>query len=258
MATASFGFDSFYSTTITSSINTTDTTIPVSVAPTATEGVLVLEPDSASNREIIYYTSVSGTNLVLPSVGAGRGQEGTSAVAHSNGVTIKGNTTSRHFEVLQDGSALTFTGGMANNTPIKMKNASGTAKDIAKLGTDNFLRLSQLPAKVITTTSTLENVLIETGFNFIDNDGTEAVTKAITFQNTYASAPFVFITFSGETDGADPTDVTGSSVGISDTISIVVGTSSITTTGFNAVARRSTADTDKRQCFMYLVIGTKA
>jgi len=66
---------------------------------------LVIEPNSSTNREIIYYTSVSGNSVVCPSVGAGRGQEGTSALAHSSGVAVKRNTTSRDFEVLQDMTA---------------------------------------------------------------------------------------------------------------------------------------------------------
>lgn len=105
MATPTFGWDSFFSTTLSSAISNTDTTIPLTAAPTAQEGILVIEPDSAVNREIIYYTSVSGNNVVLPSVSLGRGQEGTSAVAHSSGVIVKRNTTSRDFEVLQDASA---------------------------------------------------------------------------------------------------------------------------------------------------------
>lgn len=105
MATASYGWDSFFSTTLSSAISASDTTIPLVTAPTAQEGTLVIEADSSTNREIIYYTSVSGNSVVCPSVGAGRGQEGTSAVAHSSGVSVKRNTTSRDFEVLQDGTA---------------------------------------------------------------------------------------------------------------------------------------------------------
>lgn len=123
MATTAYGWDSFYSTTLAGAITDSDTTIPVVVAPTAQEGTLVIESDSSTNREIIYYTSVSGTNLVLPSVGAGRGQEGTTAVAHSSGVSIKKNTTSRDFEVLQDGT------GMADSsiTPRKLLAGTGTS-----------------------------------------------------------------------------------------------------------------------------------
>lgn len=106
MATTAYGWDSFFSTTLSSAITASDTTIPLVAAPTAQEGTLVIESDSSTNREIIYYTSVSGSSVICPSVGAGRGQEGTTAAAHSSGVSVKKNTTSRDFEVLQDGTAL--------------------------------------------------------------------------------------------------------------------------------------------------------
>lgn len=109
MATSAYGWDSFYSSTLSSPITASDTTIPLVAAPTAQEGVLVIESNSSTNREIIYYTSVSGSSVICPSVGAGRGQEGTTAMAHSSGVSVKRNTTSRDFEVLQDGSAMAAT-----------------------------------------------------------------------------------------------------------------------------------------------------
>lgn len=107
MATSAYGWDSFFSTTLSSAITATDTTIPLVAAPTAQEGTLTIEANDSTNREIIYYTSVSGNSVICPSVGAGRGQEGTTARAHSSGVTVKRNTTSRDFEVLQDGTGFT-------------------------------------------------------------------------------------------------------------------------------------------------------
>lgn len=102
MPTSSLGFDNFYSTTLSSSISDTDTTIPVTSPPTATEGYLVIEPETAANREIIYYTSVSGNNVVLPDVGTGRGVGATSAIAHASGATVKMNVTAEHFDYLRD------------------------------------------------------------------------------------------------------------------------------------------------------------
>lgn len=123
MATTAYGWDSFFSTTLSSAITASDTTIPLVAAPTATEGVLVIEPDSSTNREIIYYTGVSGSSVTLPSVGAGRGQEGTTAAAHSSGVVVKRNTTSRDFEVLQDGTAVSA-GAII---PNKLVSGTGTS-----------------------------------------------------------------------------------------------------------------------------------
>lgn len=98
MATPSLGFDNFFSTTLSAGVSSTDTTIPVNSVPTASEGYLVLEPDSASAREIIYYTSKTGSAVVCPSVSLGRGQGGTSATSHAINATVKGNVVAEHFE----------------------------------------------------------------------------------------------------------------------------------------------------------------
>ena len=107
MATPALGFDNFYSGTLTGAISASSTTIGVTPTPTAQEGYMTIEADSSTNREIVYYTSVSGGNIVLPSVGAGRGVGGTTAVAHSSGVAIKMNTVAEMFEALQDFTAMT-------------------------------------------------------------------------------------------------------------------------------------------------------
>lgn len=110
MATPNLGFQNFYSTTLSSSITGTDTTIYLNSVPTPTEGYLVIEPDAASNREIIYYTSKGANYVTCPSVAAGRGVGGTSAAAHSSGVAVQMNTVAEMFEALQDGTAFTAGG----------------------------------------------------------------------------------------------------------------------------------------------------
>lgn len=122
MATSALGFANFYSQTLSASITDTDTTIALSsTSGLPNEGFLTIEPNSASNREIIYYTSKSGNNVVLPSVGAGRGVGGTTAVAHSSGVTIKMNTVAEMFEAMQDGTGLS-TGFAMPADVVKSKN----------------------------------------------------------------------------------------------------------------------------------------
>lgn len=109
--TSNLGWQDFFSTTLSSGITSTDTTIPLVAAPTPTEGFLVIEPDSSTNREIIMYTSVSGSNVVCGSVND-RGISGTTARAHSSGVIVKMNTVADMFEALQSGNALS-TGAIA-------------------------------------------------------------------------------------------------------------------------------------------------
>ena len=110
MATPNLGFQNFFSTTLSGSLTATDTTVYLNSVPTPSEGYLVIEPDSASNREIIYYTSKGANFVTLPSVAAGRGVGGTSAGAHSSGVAVQMNVTAEHFKALQDGTAITAGG----------------------------------------------------------------------------------------------------------------------------------------------------
>ena len=106
MATPSLGFDNFYTSTLSAGITASDTTIYLNALPTATEGYLVIEPDSSTQREIIYYTSKGANFVTLPSAAAGRGVGATTAQSHSSGVTAQMNVVAEHFEALQDGTGI--------------------------------------------------------------------------------------------------------------------------------------------------------
>jgi hypothetical protein len=107
MATSNLGFQNKFSTTLTSGIVSTDTTIALNTLPTPTEGYLILEPDSSTAWEEIYYTSKTGSAVVCPSVGAGRGVGGSTAASHSQGATVRMDSSAEMFIALQKGSALT-------------------------------------------------------------------------------------------------------------------------------------------------------
>lgn len=107
MATSSLGFDNFFSTTLNGAISDSDLTITLNAVPTASEGFLVIEPDNASKREIIYYTSKGASTVTVPSgAGNGRGYDGTTATSHSDGVDVIMAPVAAMFEALQDGSGL--------------------------------------------------------------------------------------------------------------------------------------------------------
>jgi len=107
MATTNLGFDNFLNTTLSSDINDTDVDIPLDSVPSASEGFLVIEPNSAANREIIYYTSKTASKVVVPSgAGNGRGYDGTTASSHSSGVQVIAAPVAAMFEALQDASGI--------------------------------------------------------------------------------------------------------------------------------------------------------
>jgi hypothetical protein len=120
IATTAIGWQNKFSTTLTSGITSTDTTIPLNALPTPSEGFLVIEPDSSTNWEVIYYTSKTGSAVVCTSVANGRGVDDSTAISHSQGATVRMDSTAGMFEVLKNASAITDD---TINT-VKIKSAS--------------------------------------------------------------------------------------------------------------------------------------
>lgn len=100
-----FGYQNFYSTTLTGDITSGTLTIGLATVPTPTSGILVIEPDSTSAREIILYTSKGASTITCPS--DGRGWSGTSASAHLTGSTVIMASVDEYFEGLADGTLST-------------------------------------------------------------------------------------------------------------------------------------------------------
>lgn len=136
MATTALALENWFETTLTSGITSTTTTIDLNNLPAGAEGFLVIEPDSEANREVIYYTSKTGSAVVCPSVGAGRGQGGTTNVAHSAGSTVRMNIVDGYWEALQDGTAFKPSAiyDTSNNEYLKF---SATASAVNELTVGN-------------------------------------------------------------------------------------------------------------------------
>lgn len=100
------GFQNFFSATLTGDITASSTDIPMDAIPNSTEGFLVIEPDSTSNREVIFYTSKTALKVVCPSAADGRGQDDTTAVPHSTGATVIMAPVAGFWEALKNGLAI--------------------------------------------------------------------------------------------------------------------------------------------------------
>jgi len=122
-ATSAIGWQNKYTSTLSASINASDTTIPLVSVPTPTEGFLVIEPDSSTAFECIYYTSKTGAAVICPSAAAGRGQDDSTAASHTSGASVRMDTTAGMFEVLQNGTGL----GAASITNAKLATGAGEA-----------------------------------------------------------------------------------------------------------------------------------
>jgi len=100
-----FGYQNFYSTTLTGDITSGTLTIGLATVPTPTSGILVIEPDSTSAREVILYTSKGASTITCPS--DGRGWSGSTAAPHLQGSTVIMAPVDEWFKGLADGTLST-------------------------------------------------------------------------------------------------------------------------------------------------------
>ena len=89
--------------------------------------------------------------------------------------------TANQLEVLS-GSTVLFTGTpvTANDLAYSAKQAGGSTVELMHLGTDDILRLSQIEVQENTTDSIATDVMIQTGWGFIDGVAATSITKTVT------------------------------------------------------------------------------
>jgi hypothetical protein len=100
-----FGYQNFYSALLTADITSGSLTISLDTVPTPTSGILVIDPDSSTSREVILYTSKGASTITLPS--DGRGYSGSTAAAHLTGTTVIMAPIDKWFTALASGELST-------------------------------------------------------------------------------------------------------------------------------------------------------
>lgn len=100
-----FGYQNFYSGLLTADITAGSLTINLDTVPSPTAGILVIDPDSATNREVILYTSKGASTITCPS--DGRGWGGSTATSHLTGTTVIMTDVAQYFQGLSDGTLST-------------------------------------------------------------------------------------------------------------------------------------------------------
>jgi hypothetical protein len=176
---STFGYQNFFSATLSGDITAGTTVIGLSTVPTPTAGILVFEPDSTTNREVVLYTTKGASTVTAPS--DGRGYSGTVAAAHLQGTSVIMAPVDKWFTALASGelssdplrtelfydyvaSGLVWTADAAGST----KNASMTSGVLYILG--KRLTLVAVTARVFTASK-------DTYIDVSDNgDGTGLIT----------------------------------------------------------------------------------
>ncbi len=230
--TSALGFQNFFSTTLTSGINATDVSIPLDTVPNASQGFLVIDPDSSANREVIFYTSKTGSTVECTSAADGRGQDDSSAVAHSSGVTVVCASVAGYFEALQSGDSI----------------------GVFPISTDR---------QDIAVNSTATNPHIQYGWTYVTGDGSnKRETISITFPTAFDSAPIVLAQSAGLLVGSNPAaigDLVANIPGTAGDIGWLVTAYAITTSGCTLSINSTAAFTSTwRLGIVWVAIGAKA
>lgn len=205
----------YYSTTLSSSVNTTDTVFPLNGAvPTNSEGYLEID-EGLSSREIIFFTSVGANSVTAPSVGAGRGVGGTSAASHASGATVKMKLNAEWYLALQNGQAIANNAiqaaSLATNA-ITLGYAQITAAVVLTTPTSDTL-VTGLTTGSITIPAGGRKVKITAWANAIDNSGTSAVNTLSIWDGTVGSGTELATALhSSTTVASDPHQVTAIAV----------------------------------------------
>lgn len=100
-----FGYQNFYSSTLSGDITSGTLSIGLSTVPSPTAGILVIEPDSSTNREVVLYTSKGASTVTAPS--DGRGYSGSTATSHLQGSTVIMAPVDKWFTALASGELST-------------------------------------------------------------------------------------------------------------------------------------------------------
>lgn len=100
-----FGYQNFYSALLTGDITSATLVIGLDTVPSPTSGILVIDPDSTTAREVILYTSKGASTITCPS--DGRGWDSTTAAAHLTGTTVIMADVDEYFRKIASGELST-------------------------------------------------------------------------------------------------------------------------------------------------------
>ena len=100
-----FGYQNFYSAVLTADMTAGALSASLDTVPTPSSGILVIDPDSTTSREVVLYTSKGASTVTFPS--DGRGYSGSTTAAHLTGTTVIMAPIDKWFTALASGELST-------------------------------------------------------------------------------------------------------------------------------------------------------
>lgn len=112
----------------------------------------------------------------------------------------------------------------------------------------------------IGTVTTIGNLAIVSGWHYILGNGTQRITKTVSFGVTFASAPIVITQLSGVLSFSNPTSIAQlTSQNMSTAVHLYSGHVAITTTNFvEEIVSNVNLSADNRYGFSFIAIGELA
>jgi hypothetical protein len=199
-----------YSSTLSAGISDTDLTITVAdgTGLSSTGGFIIIDEVISGSREIVHVESVSGNTLTISS--DGRGQEGTAAAAHNAGaavtdilvqnqingindqfkqehsdagahtgiaaaLVVSGTAISTSNKIIDESTYASGTAVLDNDAALQGKEVGGTAREIAKVNTDDQIQLGNGTNEVAIKTIAKFSAIRSTTQIISIGSGTEAV-----------------------------------------------------------------------------------
>lgn len=226
--TSNIGFQNFYQAVLQSDMTDTSTDVFLDTVPVGDEGFLVIDPDSATGREIIYYNSKTALKVMCPNVADGRGQDGTTASAHLSGTTVIMAPVAAHFETLLSLFTTSPQGWTSLAGTISSVTYNGNGSYDLATSTDQTAVLS--PGMRVRTTNTVAGPTQCASLNGTNQYFSDSTVSGHTFIDDFAAGAWIKLSNYPTTNGYIISRFNGTSGW---GLNITANTGQVTLTGFN-------------------------
>ena len=190
--TSNLSFQNFFSGTLSSDITSTSTDIPMDNIPNGSEGFLVIDPDSTTGREVIYYNSKTATKVVCPSVGDGRGQDDTTAGSHLQGTTVIMAPVAAFYEALLSLFLTSPQGWSSTGTGVSSVTHNGNRSYTLVTSSDVSSLVS--PGMRLKSTRTVASPTQCTTLNGTTQYWNKTSPAGMTFTDDFAAGAWIYLT----------------------------------------------------------------